>query len=466
MPNTTLSCSCCGELLVFQPEEVLRTCPACGTPNAAPRSTGDTLHTLQRAVQQRLACDFHNAETSYQQVLLLNPDEHEALWGLLLCRYGVEYVDDPATGKRLPTVHSVQPKPMQEQADFRRACDFAPEAVRAQYEREAAYIDEAQAEIRRMAEKLPAYDVFICHKTTLSGGGYTQDFQRATQLYHYLKDQGVRAFFAPECLQSAAGANYEAGIYHALHTARVMLVLCSEPEHLSSPWVRSEWTRFLEMADASADKRLIPLLYNGYSPAQLPAPFRLRKLQGLDMGDITAPQTLLKLVCDVLEKPEAPSAKTASAKAAAAAPAATPSAKPAAASHQPVPETKNGEVVFEFPRLIPEWKYAPRWRVCLDDKKNTVFAPFKWAKTSLVPLAETASVTVREDRVSPWWPLLLVLGTFLGLYAFFIGAPVFAAIYIMRIRRHFRKVLTFTITPGKRYRLHWDENEKLAVEEL
>lgn len=76
---------------------------------------------------------FHNAGTSYQQVLLLNPDEPEALWGLLLCRYGVEYVDGPATGKRLPTV---QPKPMQEQADFRRACDYAPEAVRAQYERE------------------------------------------------------------------------------------------------------------------------------------------------------------------------------------------------------------------------------------------------------------------------------------------------------------------------------------------
>lgn len=85
-------------------------------------------------------------------------------------------------------------------------------------------------------------------------------------------------------------------------------------------------------------------------------------------------------------------------------------------------------------------------------KKNTVLALFKWAKTSLVPLAETTSVTVHEDRVSPWWPPL-VLSTFLGLYAFFIGAPVFAAIYIMRIRRHFRKVLTFTITPGKRYKM-------------
>ena len=31
--------------------------------------------------------------------------EAEAYWGLVLCRYGIEYVNDPATGKKVPTCH-------------------------------------------------------------------------------------------------------------------------------------------------------------------------------------------------------------------------------------------------------------------------------------------------------------------------------------------------------------------------
>jgi len=94
MNEIVVSCSCCGRQMVFPSECVLLECPACGTRNARPRSTGAELNILKRAVDQRLACDFHNAEKSYQHVLLEYPAEHEALWGLLLCHYGVEYVDE------------------------------------------------------------------------------------------------------------------------------------------------------------------------------------------------------------------------------------------------------------------------------------------------------------------------------------------------------------------------------------
>lgn len=471
MADTILNCSCCGTALTLAENESVRTCPACGTPNAQPRSTGATREMLSRAITQRLSCDFHNAELSYQQVLLLNPDEHEALWGRLLCHYGVEYVSDPATGRLTPTVHAAQLRPMQEQPDFINACDFAPPQVREQYEKDAAYIDNAQMEIRRLAQGGPDYDVFLCHKTTRPGThDKTEDFHRATQLYHFLRDAGVRVFFAPECLPGAAGANYEAGIYHALHAARVMLVLCSDADYLTSPWVRSEWSRFLALVDEAKEKRLIPLLYGGFSPSQLPAPFRFRKLQGLNMSDITAPQTLLTLMGSLLEKPADSAAR----------PAPAGNAVPVSASvvQQGVPERKVGEVVFEFPRLIPEWKRAPGWKVVIDDKENTVLTPVKWTKATLLPLSESVSVTVREDRVSRLWPLYLPLGTiaafFLGGWAtffiycvgFLVTVPAFLWWYIRKIRRHLRKQLTFTITPGKRYRLYWDESEKLAVEEL
>lgn len=469
MNPTTLPCSCCGYLLSFPESSALHVCPACGTPNACPRSTGDTLAVLERATRQRLAGDFASAETSYQQVLLINPDEHEALWGRLLCHYGVSYVEDPATGRRLPTVQNVRPRPMQEQQDFAAACEFAPEAVRSQYQQDAAYIDNAQSKIRQLAASQPSWDVFICNKTTLASGGYTQDHLYATRLYYHLKEQGLKVFFAPECLQATAGANYEAAIYHALHTVRVMLIICTEPEHLMSPWVHSEWSRFLGQMEEDDGRRLVPLLYGSFSPAALPAPFRYRRLQALNMSDVGANEALVTMLREVIQADE-PAPEAAPQPASAPAPAA-----PAPASEAPA--GGKGDVVFEYPRRIPEWRGNPRWKICLDNGKNTVLATMKWGKSELVQLDAANSVTVRRDRVSPLWPLWLILGT---IVVFFVSGaitlpisamgvivtPVYAIWYICRIVGHHRRELSFTLRPGKRYRLYWAEGNKLAVEEL
>lgn len=309
MDYTAIPCTCCTRPLSFPEDVSILECPACGTRNARPRATGPSLELLRRAITQRLSCDFNAAERSYQQVLLYEPDEHEALWGRLLCHYGVEYVSNPTTGRLTPTVHTVRSKPLREQRDFIDACDFAPPQIREQYERDAAYIDQAQLAIRTFAASCPPYDVFLCHKSTKPGSGEkTEDFYRASQLYHHLREKGVRAFFAPESLQSVAGADYEAGIYHALCTARVMLVLCSEAEYLTSAWVRSEWSRYLEMVDEGQEKRLVPLLYDHLSAHSLPAEFRYRKLQGLKMGELTSTDTLWTLLKEELSiaEPEAP----------------------------------------------------------------------------------------------------------------------------------------------------------------
>ena len=161
MPDIALPCRCCGLLLTHREEIAVLECPACGTPNARPAIEDAAIDVLRHATRQRLGCDFTNAERSYQQVLLDHPDAHEALWGRLLCYYGVEYVKDPATGRLMPTVHTVRRKPLRTQVEFRDACEFAPEAVRTRYEEEAEYIDDAQTAIRMAAASCPPYDVFI-----------------------------------------------------------------------------------------------------------------------------------------------------------------------------------------------------------------------------------------------------------------------------------------------------------------
>ncbi|MBQ7849138.1 MAG: toll/interleukin-1 receptor domain-containing protein, partial [Clostridia bacterium] len=294
----TMKCRRCCYVLEFAGHVSIVTCPFCEAVNERPRSRGGMLEALARATTQRLRCDFHNAVNSYQHVLLDCPDEHEALWGLALCRYGVEYVDDPRTGRRMPTVHSVRRKPMRLDPDYLAAIDCAPEEVRAQYEQEAQYIDDAMAKIIELSEKCPPYDVFLCHKTTKPDSeAYTEDYNRAFDLYHELTLQGYKVFFAPkEMAGVAAGSDYEAAIYHALDTAKVMLLICSDADYLTSAWVRSEWTRVLEMADEREDKRLVPLLYGDFTPAKLPRELRSYRLECVTMDRFTAARDILRLL--------------------------------------------------------------------------------------------------------------------------------------------------------------------------
>lgn len=372
-------CTRCGYTFVFPDNCLVFECPACSVPVARPQATGNALTTLQRANELRLDRAFDRAEEHYMQVLQESPNEHEALWGRLLSHYGVEYVEEEATGRRHPVVHIIRTSLMQEEPDFQRACRYAPEEVAAQYRRDAAYIDETQLAINKLTATVKPYDVFLCHKTTKPGSSeYTKDFIEATNLYHFLKENGIRTFFAPESLQSVAGANYEAGICHALRTARTMLVICSDTSFLNSTWVRSEWSRFLALADADRSKRLIPLLYNHFPAEKLPAPFLMRHLQGLDMTRLNAAQALLEVLG--VQKEEKPVAKSTGK------PGKEQDRQQAKPPVETPPISTEYHIDLTFPQPHSSWKTIPsNWKVYDSDKK-TILASVVWGKTVRVPL--------------------------------------------------------------------------------
>ncbi len=246
--------------------------------------------------------------------------------------------------------------------------------VSAQYAQDARYIDDAQVAIRQQAKSFEAYDVFICHKTTKPGSmEKTEDYVRAMQLTHFLKERGMKVFFAPECLPTAAGADYEAGIYHALHTAKVMLVICSRADYLTSAWVRSEWSRYLEIVDEAADKQIIPLFYDRFAPAELPQAFIYRRIQGIDMSDISAPQTLVNVVTAALGEPKQPESQEQK-------PAA---AKPAKAR----PAPSSDAVIIELPEAHPTWKEYPEMVVRTSGGKFPITRE-QWGTTISIPIKQ------------------------------------------------------------------------------
>ena len=71
-----------------------------------------------RANDFRLSNDFDKAYGIYETILELDNKQIEAHWGLLLCKYGVEYVDDPKTGKKIPTCHRTIPSSILKDKEF------------------------------------------------------------------------------------------------------------------------------------------------------------------------------------------------------------------------------------------------------------------------------------------------------------------------------------------------------------
>lgn len=289
MSSTSLlntKCSICGAPLVFPAGKDEVFCEFCLRPNARPKSEANETTLMKYANERRNIGEFDEAEDAYRQVLQKNIDEHEARWGLLLCKYGAMYVEDAASGERLLTCRKAVGTLMRAEPDFRICCEQAGDAVRASYEKDAAYIDAVQAEIRRIRTQEKPYDVFICYKETKPGGGRTDDSVIAQGICARMTARGFRMFYAPESLKLKSGANYEAAIFAALSDARVMLMLGTKPEFFESTWVRSEWKRYLEMIDAGEEKLLVPM-YRGLDPGiDLPMEFRMRYLNAMNMDDV------------------------------------------------------------------------------------------------------------------------------------------------------------------------------------
>ena len=64
------------------------------------------LQTLfNRANVLRMKSEFDKAAEVYEKILQSSDREAEAYWGLILCKYGIEYVENLKTFKRIPSYH-------------------------------------------------------------------------------------------------------------------------------------------------------------------------------------------------------------------------------------------------------------------------------------------------------------------------------------------------------------------------
>ena len=296
-------CKMCGGTIEFEPGATVGVCDSCGTKQTLPRLDDDRrMNLYDRANHFRRNNEFDKAAGLYEQILNEDSTDAETYWSLVLCRYGIEYVEDPATHKRVPTVNRTQFTSIFDDEDYKSALRHADGYQRAIYEEEATAINEIQKGILAISQREKPFDIFICYKETDAAGRRTPDSVLANDLYHQLTQEGFHVFFARITLEDKLGTAYEPYIFAALNSAKVMVVLGTRPEHFNAVWVKNEWSRYLSLVKASGGKKVLIPAYRDMDPYDLPEEFS--HLQAQDMSKLGFMQDLIRGIKKIVRTDE------------------------------------------------------------------------------------------------------------------------------------------------------------------
>ena len=300
-------CKMCGGALEIAAGASVIECEYCGTQQTLPKLDDDRRANMyDRANHFRRNNEFDKAMSIYENILNEDGSDAEAYWSLVLCRYGIEYVEDPSSHKRIPTVNRAQFTSIFDDNNYKSAIQYADSHQKALYEAESNAINEIQKGILAISQKEEPFDVFICYKETDNHGRRTPDSVLANDLYHQLTQEGFKVFFSRITLEDKLGSAYEPYIFAALNSAKVMVVLGTKAEYFNAVWVKNEWSRFLSLIKNGATKTLIPA-YRDMDPYNLPEEFS--HLQAQDMSKLGFMQDLIRGIKKITHT-DAPSATT------------------------------------------------------------------------------------------------------------------------------------------------------------
>ncbi len=304
-----LKCKMCGgELNVTDTDSVIK-CEFCGTSQTVPSIDAERKANLfNRAVQLRLANEFDRATAVYDSIISEFPNEAEAYWGLVLCKYGIEYVDDAPTGLKLPTCHRTYYENIFTDENYLKAVENADVIAREMYENEAYIINEIQKTILEIAANEEPFDIFISYRERDELGERTKDSVLAQEIYYNLTNEGYKVFFSRITLENKLGTQYEPYIFAALNSAKIMLVVGTSPENFNAVWVKNEWQRFIGLMKNDKSRVIIPA-YRDMDAYDLPD--SLAVYQAQDMSKLAFMQDIINGIKKMKSLPDTVSGKTA-----------------------------------------------------------------------------------------------------------------------------------------------------------
>ena len=279
-----LKCKMCGSNLEIEDSITVCKCEKCGTSQTVPDIEDDKeLKLFERAGRLRFNCDFDKAAGIYNTITDSYPEEAEGYWGLILCKYGIEYADD-ASGKKVPVCHRISYDSVMDDEDFELVMENSDSESRAIFREEAKIIEENRKEYIQIAESEQPYDIYISYRAKDDNGDKTAVSEIAEHLYNKLTSAGYRVFLSEAALKGKERSYCEPYIYSALNSANVMLALGTSYDDYNDVWVKNEWNRYLEIAEKNKNKCLIPC-YKDVDEYDIPKEFAGLKVCQLGNDD-------------------------------------------------------------------------------------------------------------------------------------------------------------------------------------
>ena len=249
-------------------------CLSCGNKYSETKNNliDEIVDELNSANLKRKLAYFDEALEIYDDLLQYNDDLVEASFGALLSEYGIEYVKD-YDGSYKPTCHRLNEVPVNKSRYY--------DNLTSEYKLKADKIEQVRLEVFNKSKEIEPYDVFICYKKTSLKDNTRETIESkwAEDIYNFLTYKAkLRVFYAEKSL-SKSNVDYEPHIYAALRSAKIMLVLTTDLEHLQAPWVQNEWRRFASYIRNGEDKVIRVITdKNKVMPTKLPRELKLKQV--------------------------------------------------------------------------------------------------------------------------------------------------------------------------------------------
>jgi len=291
-----LKCKMCGSNLDIGDSITVCKCEKCGTSQTVPDIEDDKeLKLFERAGRLRFNCDFDKAAGIYNTITDSYTEEAEGYWGLILCKYGIEYADN-ASGKKVPVCHRISYDSVMDDEDFELVMENSDSESRAIFREEAKIIEENRKKYIQIAESEQPYDIYISYRAKDDNGDKTAVSEIAGHLYNKLTSAGYSVFLSEAALKGKKQSDCEPYIYSALNSANVMLALGTSYDDYNDVWVKNEWNRYLEIAEKNKNKCLIPC-YKDVDEYDIPKEFA-----GLKVCQLGNDDTFNNIMAEIAER--------------------------------------------------------------------------------------------------------------------------------------------------------------------
>lgn len=149
----TYKCRFCGGSFEIN-DRTVAACGHCGTMQALPKRTDEKRAALYDQADELLRSGkFQKAAGIYSRLQQEDPSDGAVYWALVLCSQGVTYVQDPQSGKYVPTIQKAASCPIYDDDRFKLALQYADSSQRPIFAQSARAINEVQQTLPPSEEK-------------------------------------------------------------------------------------------------------------------------------------------------------------------------------------------------------------------------------------------------------------------------------------------------------------------------